>query len=464
MDADEELLSGRAARRRWLFALVTVPFVLLMGAGIYFFLQRRRAALETELVEQTTGAAFGCVSSMRGDAPEPWGLERALEHMARMARVTADAPDGPERTRFRRLATDAARGCEALGALMRRAGEESTDLYFGVPAALAQPPDMNDPERWYRRALPSSREESVELARQIRAMAEQINARRTERALMVQELPIEGRGPSALARVIELAPIPRGREDARTEVWPLSDHVVALRRSALPRVPCEMRFINRPSCFEESVQTIGWDGEITEPRPLPRPDSVSYWASFAPTPDGALWALGADERGRGVVARYPPYEGPPALYPLEHDVDAGATLFAAERGQLVARLSDGLTLAASVDDVAFQPTETPPRALVMEAAPGEDERSLFLADFGTLTLFGSEAHGWTSRLSDPEDEGEDVLFRVLEAHRRVNGIASLRSLPSGKVVALLQRFESAPDAVVLSTDFGRTWLAAADEE
>lgn len=464
MDADEELLSGRATRRRWIYVLVTLPFLALMGSGVFFFMQRRQAAREVELVEQTTGAAFGCVASIRGDAPDAWGLERSLEHMARMARTTEnEGSTEQERARFAQLSEDAARGCEALGELMRTATQESdSELYFGVPAKLAQPPDLEAPERWYRRVLPASREESVELARQIRTMAEQINARREERALMAQALPTEGNEASVLARVIELAPMPSERENQRTEVWPLADGVVVLRRGSIPRVPCDMRFINRLSCYNELLQRVSWEGEAGEPLALERPRRVSWWASFSPTPDGALWAVGGDERGRAVIGRYPPGEVDPELERLDVEIDAGASIVAGEGGRMGVRLSDGTVYTSRLDPVSFEPAERAPRPFVAEAAPGEGGRTLFLPDFGTLGLFGNEEFGWTSRLSGPDDE-DDQLFRVIEARRRVSDIAALRSLPSGKVVALLQRFEEAPDAIVLSTDFGASWLARPSE-
>lgn len=467
MDKDEEVLSGRAARRRWLFVLVTIPFLALMGSGIWFFMQRRRAALNTELVEQTTGAAFGCVASLRGDAPEEWGLERALEHMARMERVTRDAEGedaAEERARFSRLAEDAARGCQALGDLMRQATQESSELYFAVPAKLAQPPDMDNPERWFRRVLPSSREESVELTRQIRAMAETINARRTERQLMYQELPIEGRGASELARVIELAPVPRERENVRTDVWPLAQHIVVLRRGMIPRVPCDLRYINRLSCYNEFLQHVSWEGDGSEPIALERPDRVTYWADFTPTPDGSLWAIGVGRRGRGLVGRYPPSETAPEVTSFPgRGVDAGATITAARGGRLTVRLTDGTLYEAQTEDVAFEEVEAATRPLIVDGTPSTTERSISLPDFGTLSLFGDEDFGWTSRLMGPDEDSEDILFRVIEAHRRVSDIVSLKSLPSGRVVALLRRFESSPDAIVISTDFGRSWVSEPPE-
>ena len=38
-------------------------------------------------------------------------------------------------------------------------------------------------------------------------------------------------------------------------------------------------------------------------------------------------------------------------------------------------------------------------------------------------------------------------------------MVALRSLRSGKAVALLQRFHESPDAIMISEDFGRTWLS-----
>ena len=160
MDEDLERLSGRRARRRLLIALGTIPLLASLGFGAWFFQHKKQEAEDRALVDQVSGAAFGCVASLRGDAPEAWSLERALEHMSQMARRTRDreVPTVREdRDRFARLATDAARGCEELGALMTRAQRERPSLYFAVPAALAQPVDQADPERWYRRTLPDTR-------------------------------------------------------------------------------------------------------------------------------------------------------------------------------------------------------------------------------------------------------------------------------------------------------------------
>lgn len=465
MDADEELLLGKKQKRRWIAALVALPFVAAMAAGAWFFFDKRRQAREKVLVEQVTGAAFGCVASIRGDAPEVWGLERALEHMSRMERVTRDTEDPTtrrERERFARLAADAARGCEELGRLMMEARQQDTDLYFAVPAKLAHPPDLDDPERWFRRTLPQSRQEALDLTRQIRAMAEAVNARRLERSLMAQELPIGGRGPSELARVVELAALPRERERPRTEVWPMPEGVFVLRRGAIPQVPCETRYLNLLSCYAEFVQTVSWEGETSELRALERPDPVSYWASFAATPDGSLWALGADEEGRGWLGRYPPGETTAEAARVDAPVDA-ATNLVPVAGGVAAFPADGSAWLARGTEVALEAVSTTPPPIVLDPTAGDPARGLRIDGLGTLSVFGSDEGGWTSRMS-PADEGEeDVLQRMIDSHRRVEAIASLRALRSGKVVALLQRFREAPDAVALSTDFGRQWLAAAPE-
>lgn len=215
MDVEEEELSGRRRRRRWIAFFASLPFIAAMGGGVWFFVATQQRAAEKALVEQVTGAAFGCVTSMRGDAPESWGLELALEHMSRMERTTRE--DGPEGQRFARLAADAARGCEELGSLNVRATSTAPHLYFAVPAKLAQPPE-GEPERWFRRVLPKSRTEVAELTRLIRAMQQAINDRRAEHSLMPSELPIDGRGTARLAGQVALAPLPRELpEDPITE-------------------------------------------------------------------------------------------------------------------------------------------------------------------------------------------------------------------------------------------------------
>lgn len=461
MDRDEEILLGKRRKRVWIGLVVSVPFLAAMAGGVWFFLDKRREAQNEVIVENVTGAAFGCVASVRGDAPEAWGLERALEHMSRMERVTRDADDPTtreERERFARLAEDAANGCEELGRLMIGAQRDETELYFGVPARLAQPPDQGDPERWFRRVMPKSRAEVLELTRQIRTMAEQINARRTERQLMAQQLPIEGRGPSELARMVELTAPPRDRERVQTEVWPLPDYVFVVRRGSIPAVPCDTRFINRASCFNEFVQTVSWDGEVSELRALTRPERVTYWSAFTPTPDGGLWAVGLDARNRGIVGRYPPGETEPALAPIDAEVNA-ATNIVAVAGGVAIFPTDGSAWLSEDGALAFARVETTPPPLIVKMGRGGADQGVRFEGLGTLSLFGSEDAGWTSRFSPVEDDGDEVLLRVIDANRRVREVAALRSLRSGKAVALLQRFHESPDAIILSEDFGRTWLA-----
>ncbi|MCZ7681826.1 MAG: hypothetical protein M5U28_24755 [Sandaracinaceae bacterium] len=457
MDLEEEELSGRRRARRWIAILVSLPFLAIMGGGVWFFLDKRQTAHEKTLVEQVTGAAFGCVASMRGDAPEAWSLERALEHMSRMERVTREATEenAAERERFSRLATDAARGCEELGSLMMRSREEAPGLYFAVPAKLAQPPDQSQPERWFRRALPTSRAEAVELARQIRAMQEAINARRGEHQLMPTELPIEGRGPAQLARVIELAPLPRETsEEPRTYAWPLPSGVVVVRRGSIPRVPCDTRHINRTSCYSDFVQTIGWDAEAGAQLALERPASVSYWAAFTAVQDGSLFAVGIDRSDRGVVGRYPPGEARPQIAPIAAVIDAVSTI-AEVIGGVAVFASDGTSWVSS-GDLAFQPAAEPPPRVGLVPSEGDASGSVTLEGVGTLSIFGSQEDGFTSRLSTATGE---VLLRLIDAHRRVEAVGSLSALRSGHAVALVTRTEPSPDAVVLTTDFGRSWVS-----
>lgn len=456
MDVEEEELSGRRQKRRWLAALISLPFLGAMCFGVWFFLHARQKAHEKTLVESVSGAAFGCVVAMRGDAPEAWALDRALEHMSRMERVTRGAAEGaPDAARFTRLATDAARGCEELGSLMMRARDEAPGLYFAVPAKLAQPPDAGQPERWLRRVLPKSRPEVEELVRQIRTMEDAINARRGEHALMPTALPIDGRGAAQLARPVALAPLPRELAEApSTEAWPLPGYVLVLRRGSIPRVPCDTRYINRASCYADFVQTVSWTGEAGPQRGLERPASVSYWAAFAPSQDGTLWAVGIDQRDRGVVGRYAPDATTAEIAPIGASIDAVASM-AEVIGGMAVLASDGSTWTAP-GDLRFARTDAPPLRVVLAPEEGAIERGVTLDGVGTLSIFGSEEDGFTSRLSTSTG---DVLLALIDAHSRVRAVTGLRALRTGHTVALLVRNEEAPDALVLSTDFGRSWLS-----
>ncbi|MCB9597543.1 MAG: hypothetical protein H6719_32795 [Sandaracinaceae bacterium] len=465
MDEDLERLSGRRTRRGWLIALGTVPVLAAIAFGVWFFLQKKQEAENRALVDQVTGAAFGCVASVRGDAPEGWSLERALEHMSRMERLTRDREDPTireERERFARLAADAAAGCEQLGTLMRQAQRDSAGLYFAVPASLAQPPDQSDPERWYRRTLPDSRPEAVELSRQIRVMAETVNARRGEYTLMAQELPVAGRGPSELARLIPLASLPRDRENPSTEVWPTPDAIVVLRRGSIPAVPCDTRYVNRASCYAEFLQRVTWDGEAGPQVALERPASVLYWSAFAPTFDGALWAVGVNTSNGGVVGRYAPDATRPELAMIEATVDATANIVSVTGGVAVFPSDGSAWMADDGPGMAFRQVETTPPPLVLKTSTGGASRGLSNDALGSLSITGSTEDGFVSRLS-PADGAEDVLLNVIDSHSRVRAIADLRALRSGRSVALLTRAEESPDAIAITPDFGRTWLPASSD-
>lgn len=464
MDADEEVLSGRRARRRWLMVVGSLPFLAALGAAIWFFVDQRQEAQNTVMVERVTGAAFGCVASIRGDAPDVWGLSLALEHMSRMARVTLDRDDpttAAERERFARLAADAARGCEELGNLMREAHDDA--LYFAVPAPLAQLVDSDNPERWFRRVLPETRPQADELRRQIRTMALTVNERRAEYQLMAQELPIEGRGASELARVVELAPPPRDRENPGTEAWPTPTAIVVLRRGSIARVPCDTRFVNRASCFNEYLQLVTWEGEAGEPRALERPDGVLYWSAFTPTFDGAFWAVGIDSRSHGVVGRYAADATVPELGAIGATIDADAKIVAVTGGVAVFP-SDGSSWMTGLDGpIELRVVESTPPPLIVRAGRGGAGHGIEIDEQGTLSVFGTEVDGFTSRLEVPEAE-EDVLLRVVDAHQRVRDVVDLRALRSGRAVALLQRFNESPDAIAITSTFGRSWLAATPEQ
>ncbi len=456
LDADEEALAGRRRKRGLIAALVSLPFLAAMAFGVWFFLDARQTAREKTLVEQVTGAAFGCVASMRGDAPDPWGLERALEHMSRMERVTRDAEDPTglrERERFAGLALDAARGCRELGSLMMQARAEAPHLYFAVPAKLAQPPEESEAERWFRRILPKSRAEITELTRQIRSMQEAINARRAAHRLMPSALPIEGSVNESLARQVELTALPGGLERGTADAWPLADGALVLRRGSLERVLCDTRYINRASCYSDFVQFVSYTGELSPQRALERPAGVSYWAAFAAAQDGTLWAVGADARDRGVVGRYAVDATTAEIAPFAGPVDAAATMAEVIGGVAVFASDESVWVASS--GLAFAPAEHAPMRVVLEPEEGGPEAGVSVDGLGVLSVFGSQEDGFTARLSTPTG---DALMRLIDAHSRVRSVTALRALRTGRAVAILQRSADGPDAILLTTDLGRTWL------
>ncbi len=463
MDADEEVLSGRRGRRRWLIVLATLPVLAAIGAGVWFFLEIRQHAQNTVMVERVTGAAFGCVASIRGDAPDIWGLERAIEHMSRMEGVTQDQEDPTtlaERERFSGLATDAARGCDELGNLMREAHRDDA-LYFAVPAPLATLVDRDDPERWFRRVLPETRPQTIELTRQIRIMAETINQRRTEYELMAQELPIEGREQSELARIIEVAPPPRDRENPHTEIWPTPSAIVVLRRGSIAPVPCNLRYVNLASCLNEYLQQVTWEGERGEQIALERPARVLYWSSFTPTFDGSFWAVGIDARSNGIVGRYPPDATSPELGRIGAPIDATARIIAVTGGVAVFP-SNGSAWMTGLSEIAFEEVDATPPPLIVRAGRGGAGRGIEIEEQGTFSVFGNEEFGFTSRLEVPGED--DVLLQMIDAHSRVRDVVDLRALRSGRAVALLARFHESPDAIAITSSFGRSWLAASEGE
>ncbi len=442
-------------------ALSTLPLLGAIGFGGWFFIDRQRHADDQGTVDQVTGAAFGCVAAVRGDAPETWSLERSLEHMSHMERLTRDEDDptiAAERSRFARLAADAALGCEQLGRLMMDAQRESRGLYFAVPAVLAQPPEQDDPERWFRRVLPDTRPQAVELTRQIRVMAQTINARRSEFELMATELPVDGREAAELARIIELADIPRDRELPQTEVWPTPDAIVVLRRGSIARVPCDTRFLLRASCLNEYLQRVSWDGTVGEQIALERPDVVMFWSAFAPAPDGALWAVGVTRESRGIVGRYAPGETRPELAPVEAPVDATTNIVIVAGGVALFPADGSAWLTDQDSGMDFERVETTPRPLVLRTRHGGAGRGIQVDGGDGLSITGSSEDGFTSRVTSPD--AEDVLSRMIDSGSRVEAIADLRALASGRAVALLSRFSESPDAIAITTDFGRTWLAA----
>lgn len=236
--------------------------------------------------------------------------------------------------------------------------------------------------------------------------------------------------------------------------------MLVLRRGSIPRVPCDTRHVNRASCYSDFVQEVSWDGEAGPQRALERPGSVSYWAAFTATEDGTLWAIGADRQNRGMVGRYTPGSTLAELSPIAASIDGGATIAAVVGG--VAVFASDETVWYSPGTVHFEPTSDPLVRVLLDppedetGAASSPERGITLDGVGTLSIFGSVEDGYTSRLSTPDGE---VLLRMIDAHSRVRAVARLRALSTGHAVALLQRTEPSPDAVVLTTDFGRSWVA-----
>ena len=241
----------------------------------------------------------------------------------------------------------------------------------------------------------------------------------------------------------------------------MPDGVIALRRGSIPRVPCDTRYLNPASCYRDFVQRVTWDGEVQPLRALSRPRRVTYWASFTPTPDGSLWAVGVGSRNRGMVGRYGPDATEPELTSLGSRINVGANIVAVAGGVAVFP-TDGSAWLSRGGSMQFERAGATPRTVVLHTGHGGASRGVEATGLGTLSIFGSEDFGWTSRFSPPE--GEDILQRMIDAHSRVRAIPNLRALHSGKTVALLQRFHEAPDAVAITTDFGRSWLSAAEED
>ena len=93
--------------------------------------------------------------------------------------------------------------------------------------------------------------------------------------------------------------------------------------------------------------------------------------------------------------------------------------------------------------------------VVLEPEEGGPEAGVSVDGLGVLSVFGSQEDGFTARLSTPTG---DALMRLIDAHSRVRSVTALRALRTGRAVALLQRSADGPDAILLTTDLGRTWL------
>ena len=275
---------------------------------------------------------------------------------------------------------------------------------------------------------------------------------------MAQALPVEGEGPSELARVVELAATPRDRETATTEVWPTPDAIVVLRRASLPNVPCNMRYVNRASCLADYVQRVAWDGEAGAPVELDRPAAGLFWRAFAPTCGSAPWAGGGAAAGHGLVGRYAADATRPDVAMIEAEVDVSTTIVAVTGGVVVFPSDGSAWLADGGPGMHFARSDATPPPLVLRTRHGGAARGIEDEALGSLSVTGSAEEGFTSRLS-PADGSSDVLHRLIDARSRVREIADLRALRSGRAVALLARASGA-DALVITPDFGRTWLPA----
>ena len=252
-----------------------------------------------------------------------------------------------------------------------------------------------------------------------------------------------------------LAPLPRDRsEHPVTEAWPLSTEVLVLRRGSIERVPCDTRFINRLSCYADFVQSVSWEGEAEPLRELTRPRAVSYWAAFAPSDDGSLWAVGIDRRDHGIVGRYGPGEATAETAPIDAPIDGAAWMAQVIGGMAVYASDDGVW--ESQGQLRFTRAETPPLRVMLLPTDESVEQGIVLDGVGTLSIFGSQEDGFTSRLSTSTGE---VLIRLIDARSRVQAVPSMRALRSGHTVATVLRNQEAPDALLLSTDFGRSWLS-----
>jgi hypothetical protein len=121
-------------------------------------------------------------------------------------------------------------------------------------------------------------------------------------------------------------------------------------------------------------------------------------------------------------------------------VDSGVTVIA----------SNGATYVSALDRIAFAPGSAPPLVVSADSAAA----GLRVGALVSLVVFGSQDDGWTSRTTS----SGDVFVRMIDAQSRVRDVAALRALATGQTMALLLRDHGAPDAVVLSSDFGRSWL------
>ena len=206
------------------------------------------------------------------------------------------------------------------------------------------------------------------------------------------------------------------------------------------------------------------DGERSELRALERPNEVAYWSRLTATPDGSIWAVGLGPSDRGIVGRYSADATTPELAAFDGPIDVDTNIVAVAGGGVAVFPSDGsawLSEGDARDALEFEPVETTEPPLIIREGSEGAARGIELPHLGRLSITGGEEEGFTSRLSEPD--GTETVRRVIDARGTVREVTALRALRSGRAVAVLLRQADAPDAVVLTPDFGQSWLADAEQ-